>query len=542
MKLPVWFRTLVIGAVLLGVFFRFYHLDRKTFWEDELYGTIHMMGYTESDIVDRAPLFTKAADVQTYFRLPDPGSAMHDSLGNTVRALAAEDPQHPPLYYLLGHLWVEWFGNSAATIRALSAVIGIFAIPAAFWLCRELFRSEAIAWTAVALVALSPFDVLYAQEAREYSLWTVAILVIGATFLRACRLGTPAAWALYGFYLVVGLYVYPFTLFVALGCGLYVLTMAELRTRRQLISFALSIAAALALYAPWLGLIVRDFVKSRGVPHGMVGLMHAHLPASQTALIFLRNVRAIFLDFGYFSIGHHSSTALNAALTLAVAALAGYALYFVWRTYPRPAFRFLALVLLVPALPLLGHDLAFGGILVDQSRYFTPTYIGIELAIAALLGTALSGVRARPRLAWAPVFVLLLAGGALSCGISSQAETWSTKDYEVSRDVAAVINGTTAPLVISHITSRTLGLSYYLAPSVALRVRLHCDTCNSAAPNASADLLAGTGRFEHVFLLGPSSGIANAPPPSDTNDSRFRYIDVAVSPSTPSPLGMFLSN
>jgi hypothetical protein len=139
------------------------------------------------------------------------------------------------------------------------------------------------------------------------------------------------------------------------------------------------------------------------------------------------------------------------------------------------------------------------------------------------------------------VFVFLLAGGALSCGISSQADTWSNKDYEVSQEVAAVINGTRAPLVVSHMTSRTLGLSYYLAPSVALRVRLHCDTCNVPAPNASGDLLAGTGRFDHVFLLGPPEAGANAPRPSDDSDSRFRYIDVAVAPQTPYPLGMFLS-
>jgi uncharacterized membrane protein len=539
MKLPVWFRTLVVASVLLGVFFRFYHLDRKTFWEDELYGTIHMMGYTESDIVDRAPSFKNAGDVQAYFRLPQAGSPTQDSLANTVRALAVEDAQHPPLYYVLGHLWVEAFGPSAGAIRALSAIIGVLVIPAAFWLCLELFQSEAIAWTAAALVALSPFDVLYAQEAREYSLWSVALLVIGAAFLRACRLGTPASWALYTFYVVVGLYVYPFTLFVLLGCGLYVVANAALRTRRQLISFALSAAAALALFAPWLSLIVRDIVRSRGVPRGMTGIMlHSHLPAKTTALIFLRNVRGMFLDFGRFSFAHHSSTALNAVLTFVIAALVAYALFFVWRTNPKRVFFFIALVLFVPAIPLLGHDLIFGGILVDQSRYFTPTYIGIELAIAALLATAAASRPARR--AWAPVLVLLIAGEALSCGISSQADTWSNKDYEVSRDVAAVINEAKSPLVVSYETSRTLGLSYYLAPSVPLRVRLKCDTCNTPA-NAHADLLAHTAPFDHVFLLGPTPSDENASHAGDSADSRFRYIDVSVSPPNPSPLGMFLS-
>jgi hypothetical protein len=263
----------------------------------------------------------------------------------------------------------------------------------------------------------------------------------------------------------------------------------------------------------------------------MAGIMHAHLPATAIGLTFLRNVRGMFLDFGRFSFAHHTSTALNAALTFAIAALVAYAIFFVWRTYPKPVFLFLALVLFVPAIPLLGHDLVFGGILVDQSRYFTPTYIGIELAVAALLATGASS--AVPRLAWAPVLVLLLAGEGLSCGISSQANTWSNKDYEVSRDVAAVINEAKSPLVVSYETSRTIGLSFYLAPSVPLRVRLSCNTCNTPAPNASADLLAHTGGFDRVFLLGPT--------PRAEPGARFRYIDVSVSPPNPSPLGMFLS-
>lgn len=42
----------------------------------------------------------------------------------------------------------------------------------------------------MALIAVSPFHVLYAQEAREYSLWTVTILLSSAALLRAMRVKT----------------------------------------------------------------------------------------------------------------------------------------------------------------------------------------------------------------------------------------------------------------------------------------------------------------------------------------------------------------
>ena len=39
-----------------------------------------------------------------------------------------------------------------------------------YWLCLELFESSVTAWLAVAIIAISPFQIVYAQEARPYSL------------------------------------------------------------------------------------------------------------------------------------------------------------------------------------------------------------------------------------------------------------------------------------------------------------------------------------------------------------------------------------
>ena len=45
--------------------------------------------------------------------------------------------QHPPLYYTLLHLWLK-FGDSAALVRALSALFGLITIPVVFWLGHRL--------------------------------------------------------------------------------------------------------------------------------------------------------------------------------------------------------------------------------------------------------------------------------------------------------------------------------------------------------------------------------------------------------------------
>src|ERR1700729_270668 len=148
-------------------------------------GTIHLLGYSEADIVRASPHLTHASDIQAYFRLPSDRS--HDGLTSTVAGLAAEDPQHPPLYYVLAHLWVDVFGSSLSAIRALPALFGILALPCVFWLALELFRSRATALVALGLFALSPVFVLYSQEAREYSLWTIVVALASVAFLRALR-------------------------------------------------------------------------------------------------------------------------------------------------------------------------------------------------------------------------------------------------------------------------------------------------------------------------------------------------------------------
>ena len=157
--------VVVAAAVVLGVGLRFYHLDGKVFWEDEIFGAMHMLGYQEAEIVESSPRLVSAGDLQRYFKLPE-GSDRR-GLGATVTALATEVPQHPPLYYLAARLWAGAFGTSTAALRSLAAVFGVFVLLCVYLLCLELFASREVALIAVALLAVSPFYVLYSQEARD---------------------------------------------------------------------------------------------------------------------------------------------------------------------------------------------------------------------------------------------------------------------------------------------------------------------------------------------------------------------------------------
>ena len=91
---------------------------------------------------------------------------------------------HPPLYFWLTHWWTKLFMRDGALVslvvgRSLSAILGGLAIPAIFGLSWVAFRSKLISHLAAALMAVSPYGIYLAQEARHYTLtilWIIASL------------------------------------------------------------------------------------------------------------------------------------------------------------------------------------------------------------------------------------------------------------------------------------------------------------------------------------------------------------------------------
>jgi len=82
--------------------------------------------------------------------------------------------QHPPLYYTILHFWVSVFGDGASTVRALSALLGTVTIPVIYLIgCRLADGDRATGLLAATTLALSPFHVRFAQEARMYTLLTL---------------------------------------------------------------------------------------------------------------------------------------------------------------------------------------------------------------------------------------------------------------------------------------------------------------------------------------------------------------------------------
>lgn len=190
-------------------------------------------------------------DLQKYQR-PNPETSAID----TIKGLAKEEPQHPPLYYAIARFWAQWFGSSPTAMRSLPVLFSLLVFPCIYWLCLELFDSSIVGWVAVGLIAVSPIFIRYAQEARQYSLWTVMILLSSVVLLRAISLKTNFSWIAYAVTVALSLYCHLLSGLVFIGHGIYVFTIERFRLSKTFTAYLLASSFGILTFTPWMAVIV----------------------------------------------------------------------------------------------------------------------------------------------------------------------------------------------------------------------------------------------------------------------------------------------
>ncbi len=456
-------------AILLGVGFRFYDLGGKLIWHDEVSTRILAGGHLHAEwkeVLYSGRVFP-VADVQRY-QHDDP----ERSLRETVIGLALDDPQHPPLYYLLAHLWMGVAGDGIGALRALSALLSLLCFPAIFWLSRELFRSTRIAWTSVALAAVSPLLVLYAQEAREYALWTALLLLSTAALLRAIRLTEDAAptralvqaWGWYGLASLLSLYTSFSTVSVLAAQVLFLIVRERARLTRVAKAGAVTLAGTALLFLPWVLNLLHHY---DAFAISMKWSREIVLPTATLLRILAVNASRITLDL--WREPHHLVAWLMVAITLVVMV---WALVALARRGPKNAALLLGALVVVPIGLLLGPDLVLGGIRSVSARYLIPSWAAVLVALAFLpFGERRS--RWEARLAPVALGAVLLVSIASCIGNARQAAVW-TKGISYDLPVVADhINRAPRPLVIGNMEQyhpgNLMALSNLLAPRVRMQ-------------------------------------------------------------------------
>jgi len=424
-------------ATLIGIVFRFSLLDSKALFGDEAVSSLNAAGYAVQQYKTAVDPYTPQKATALFERFQN--GAANRSARDTAYALATFDPAHPPVYFVALRLWETAAGDSVAARRGLAALFGSLLLLALFWLGWELCGSWSAAWLTMAIAALSPFDLVYSQQIREYSLFALMCALTAALLLRAFRIRSVAAWALYAAAMLVSLYVALLSAFVLVALIVYAI-LRERRWSTAMRSFAISTGAAFVLYVPWLVAI------KRGWQSVVVQNNYFSLPLGPklylAKLIFA--VGSVFFDAEYADV--RLVVFLIPAFAIAAYALAGF-----YRYAPSDAKRLTISLIAVNALVIVGGDIATHSGHIKGARYLYPAFIGLQAAVA--IGFAM--LLARPATGLKKFASVAGAGGLLliellSCVIALRhASWWANNDGAPIQQAARYIERDSNPLVVT---------------------------------------------------------------------------------------------
>jgi 4-amino-4-deoxy-L-arabinose transferase-like glycosyltransferase len=155
----------------------------------------------------------------------------------------------PPLYYVVLHYWMKWFGASEYAMRLLSAVLGTALIGMVMWLGRCLY-STPVSLLAGLIISTAPIQVHYSQKARMYTL--VPLLAAAALFFAIRYVRTSHRRDLFFCVLttILALYTHNFMVFVCPALGAILLLEGDWARRwKRFLVFGGGVGLG---YLPWL--------------------------------------------------------------------------------------------------------------------------------------------------------------------------------------------------------------------------------------------------------------------------------------------------
>ncbi len=492
-RIKYWHLFLVI-IIVLGIFFRFTNLDKKVYWADENSTSLRISGYTWTEFQEKVVLPGQLLGIEELQQYQQPNS--EKKLGDTLNALIGS-PEHPPMYFLLARFWVQLWGYSVATIRSLSAVISLLAFPCGYWLCMELFNWRLVGWISIALIAISPLNVLFAQESRQYSLWIVTILLSSAALLKAMRINNKLYWGVYTLSLVLGLYSHTLFILVIASQALYITIIEGFRLSRTFINYCIASATGFVIFAPWLFVIISGLSKFKK------NVSWTEVEFSLTLLLktWMLNFSRIFVDFNY------SFTERNLVLQLIIILLSSlliYSFYFLVRHTPVRVWLFLFSLIGTTFLSLALSDIILGGRRSGIPRYLFTCFLGCQLSVAYLLSAkiASNSLKIWQQKIWQMITAAIITAGVVSCIVSSKAETWWNKYTDIhTPQVAHIINQTDSPLVISPWYS-LVSLSYVLQPKTQLQPEITSSNLIEKNEKSNSKVINNIpNKFNNIFVI-----------------------------------------
>ncbi|NMG11361.1 glycosyltransferase family 39 protein [Brasilonema sp. UFV-L1] len=259
----------LVGAIALGAILRFWNLDLKPLWMDEVITAIFSLGKSYNDLpLDVVLPLERVPEIFTL----QPGV----SCAQIAKKIVTQST-HPPLFFCGMYSWLKWLsplGSEWVTkVRSPAAFFGVAEIVAIYYLNRIAFFPSA-GMIAAAFMAVSPLAVYLSQEARHYTLpmLVITLAILGLVQIvkdiekqQKVRLWVVLGWAIIN---SISFYVHYFCIlaFIAQILALLMLMCwqrANILNKRQIwLAIIVCISIVGISFLPWLPVILHDYNRS----------------------------------------------------------------------------------------------------------------------------------------------------------------------------------------------------------------------------------------------------------------------------------------
>ncbi|MFH1727653.1 MAG: glycosyltransferase family 39 protein [Pseudomonadota bacterium] len=217
---------LLFLILLLAFAFRIYKFDAYSLWDDE---------------------------ARTYI------TASARNLPDVLKVIPIEIPGNSPLDPLVRHLFMKMLGNNTFNFMLPSLIFSLIALLILFYFAKKIFGLK-VALISALILSFHPFDIVYAQEGRNYAILNIFSPLATLFLIRAMQEKAKLRnWIFYGLMLSLLFYSHMITMSFAVAQCFFIvafLFVNYIKTRKiDILLFRNYLFAGILsvlLFIPWL--------------------------------------------------------------------------------------------------------------------------------------------------------------------------------------------------------------------------------------------------------------------------------------------------
>jgi uncharacterized membrane protein len=414
---------LYIIIILIGTSFKFYQIDNRLFWEDEISTILHTSGIPLSQYANLIPK-NEISSSKIYNDLLHLNTQDY-TICQQIKGLFS-DTHLTPFHYVPLMIWHRLVGDDAMDYRLFSIFTFIITLPVLFLLAKQLFQSELMAWITISLYSVSPTFHLFAQESRYYILWAFFIILSHYLFLKSLKHNQLKWWIVYTIIGILSLYTSVISGIVIFGHLVYLLVFKK----KLWLHFGISVFIMLLFYSPW----IYSMITNRNeIIQAMSWQINKDYSINPLILLILQimgttQIFAYIVDWSQYTGGPTGFVdpmmGVSFLLMILMLIFLVISLIYLFRKSSREVKYFLLIMILPSMIFYYTVDLIRNSWLSAMWRYQMISLSGILLMMANYLGDKIKNDKIIHLL----LFVGFILTGLFSINVLSHNRCWMTRN------------------------------------------------------------------------------------------------------------------